>query len=477
VTRSNGPDRTRRWGEEGDRNLGEASSEEAEKTPHGHDGTLASLRLPNYRLLWLGQTCHAAALWMEQVARPWLVLLLTDDDPVHVGGVIAVQMLPQLLFGLWAGVVADWFDRRGILVWTKGLALLVNAAFAFLLVTGAIALWHVYVFAFARGTLMAFDQPARQSLIATLVPVALLTNAVALMSSTQNVMRIFGVTVAGALISAIGVSGAWVAITVVLLGALVATVRIDLPPAEPTPDRGGLRGMSRDLVAGARFAAHRPEIRGVLLLSAIFFAFGMAYMQVFLPLFARFEFGIGALGLSILSATAAVGALLGALVIANRRPVRLGAILPVVCAVLGLSLIGFAAAWSLPRPFDLAVALPLIMAVGLAQTTYFSLAMSTLLSATPEEMRGRVISLLSLDRATMALGASVAGFGAAVLGTQAAQGLFGLVCVAAGLLVVAFAPGFRAYRIRAGTSAGREGKAAPTRIPGNLSGGPPSRRR
>ncbi len=408
---------------------------------------LASLRLRGYRLLWLGQTCHAAALWMEHVARPWLVLLLTQDDPLHVGGVIAVQMLPQLFFGPWAGVAVDWFDRRGILVGAKRLALLVNVVFAFLLLSGLITLWHVYLFAFLRGALMAFDQPARQSLIATLVPAQLLTNAVALMSSTQNVMRILGVSVGGALIALVGVPGAWVVIVIVLVGAVVATQRIDPLPETAAGNQGGLRGMGRDLLAGVRFAARRPEIRGILLLSLVFFTFGMAYMQVFLPLFARFHFGIGAPGLSVLSATAAGGALLGALMVASRRPKRLGAILPLVCVGLGAALILFAAAWFLPRPWDLAVGLPLMIVVGIMQTGYFSLSMSALLAASPDDMRGRVISLLSLDRATSALGASAAGFMVVLVGTQWAQAIYGLACVGAGLMVLLLAPGLRSFRV------------------------------
>ncbi|MFW6369215.1 MAG: MFS transporter [Myxococcota bacterium] len=435
------------------RELGDAPAVAADPLPldeeQGREGIFASLRLRDYRLLWLGQSCHAAALWMEHIARPWLVLLLTADDPVHLGGVLATQMLPQLLVGPWAGVVADWFDRRSIIVKTKRVALALNLVFAVLLLGGMVDLRAVYAFAFLRGAVMAFDQPARQSLIAALVPRELLTNAVALMSSTQNVMRILGVTLGGTAIALIGVPGAWVVITVLMVGAVITTTRIQ-PLTETAPgNQGGLRGMSRDLLAGARFAAARPEIRGVLVLSLVFFSFGMAYMQVFMPLFARFELNIGAPGLSLLSGSAAVGALSGALVVAGRRPRRLGAILPLVCAWLGLSLTCFALSWSAPRPYALVLAIFSIMMVGLAQTSYFSLSMSALLAASPVEMRGRVISLLSLDRAVSALGTSAAGFAAAALGTQAAQILYGVICIVAGLLVLGMAPGFRAFTIAA----------------------------
>src|SRR5690606_29275016 len=117
--------------------------------------------------------------------------------------------------------------------------------------------------------------------------------------------------------------------------------------------------------------------------------------------------------------------------------VRLGRILPTVCAGMGVMLILFASAWWLPRPYDIMVALPLLVVVGLMQTTYFSLTNSTLLTATPEHMRGRVISLLSLDRAMVSGGASLAGFLASVLGVQLAQVGYAAVCVVAGLAVLA----------------------------------------
>ena len=119
------------------------------------DGIFASLRIRNFRYLWLGQISHAGALWMEQIARPFLILDITDGSEVHLGAVIAVRTLPQLLFGVWAGVISDWFDRRRILLLDKSGVLAINIAFAAVIVAGLLELWHVYVYAFLRGTMMA----------------------------------------------------------------------------------------------------------------------------------------------------------------------------------------------------------------------------------------------------------------------------------------------------------------------------------
>ena len=93
-------------------------------------GTFSSLRYRNLRLLWIGQTGHAAALWMEQIARPWLVLEITNNNAAHVGGVVAMRVLPQLLFGIWAGVITDRLDRKQLLFATKIGVFILNIVFA-----------------------------------------------------------------------------------------------------------------------------------------------------------------------------------------------------------------------------------------------------------------------------------------------------------------------------------------------------------
>ena len=155
-------------------------------------GAFAALAYRDYLLLWLGQATHALALWMENIARPLLVLEMSDNDAAQLGAVIAVRTVPTLVLGLWAGVVADWFDRQKVLLITKVASFLTSAAFALLLVSGHMELWHIYVLVFLRGSVQAFDQPARSSLIPSIVPARMVTSAMALLSSTQNLMRIFG---------------------------------------------------------------------------------------------------------------------------------------------------------------------------------------------------------------------------------------------------------------------------------------------
>ena len=417
---------------------------------------LTPLRYRNYFLLWSGQGMHAFALWGEQIARPFLIFAMVSDiqqAALHIGGVIAFRTLPQLFFGVFAGVISDWFDRRMILVVTKAAVLILSGVFAAALVLDVAELWHVYVFSFVRGSFMAFDQPARQSMITTIVPTSQMTRAIALMSGTQNFMRIAGSSAAGFSLAFFGVAGTFVAVALIYAPALVATYLIHDAPQE-RPDETGARAMGRGLVEGARFAWSSKPIRGVLLMSLVYFTFGMSYIQVFAPIFAKEILGVGSQGLGVMVSFTGAGALGGALLVAYRQPVRVGLLLPLTVMVFGGILIAFSLSTFLPTSVPSAVRLgvPFLLMgfTGILQTVYFSMSNAALLAAAPSLMRGRVISLLSLDRAMVTLGASLAGFLTAFQGVQFAQIEFGLVCVVGSIAVLAFVPALRRAQMHGG---------------------------
>ena len=407
--------------------------------------TFASLTIPNFRYLWLGQLGHAAGTWMELAARPFLIFELTDSASIHLGAVLVVRTVPQFLFGIWAGVLADHFDRRTILLLDKSAALALNVIFAAVLLAGQIELWHIYVYAFARGTVLSFDQPAREGLIPTVVPRHLVTNAVALMSATQNTMRIFGAALGGGLYALFGAEGAFSLIAIVYVLPVVATYRLSVPKQVRT--RAATAGnFTSSLVEGLRFAWSNAAIRGVLILSAIYFMFGMAYMQVFSPLFAEQVLDVGSAGFAGMTALAGLAALVATLFIAQRQPDRLGMLLLLLAVLFGGLLVLFSVTSYLPRPAGIILPFLLIALVGAVQTSYMSLSRAILLHSSPEELRSRVIGLLTLDRAFMMAGAAGGGFLSHLVGVQLAQIVFGLVCMIGGAVVYMSAREFRRAR-------------------------------
>lgn len=396
---------------------------------------LRVLGLPSFRWLWAAQICHGAALWLEVVARPLLVLDLTGSA-VHLGGVLAAALMPQLVFGLIGGAVADWADRRRVLIVDRIALATLYGGFAALIASGRLELWHVYAYSVLRGTAMAFDQPARQALIPTIVGRLAIMPAFAMMSATSNAVRVVFAGAGGVLFGVYGAAGAYAVMAFTSFAAFLCTLRIDVPAHKP-PGAMRVRAMARGLVEGARFAARTPEVWQTIFMMMVFFAFGMTYMQVFLPLFARNVLEIGSAGFGALTALTGAGAVGAATLIALRPPRRPRRWLPLVIACFGAAMAAFTAATHLEGPLRLWLSLACVAMAGAAQSSVFSLARPVILAATPENMRGRIVSVQSFDRVFLVLGSTAAGWLASETGVQNAQLVFATVCIVAGLLLFA----------------------------------------
>lgn len=404
-------------------------------------GTFASMKYRDFVLLWLGQITHAAALWLEQTARPLLILALTDSA-IHLGMVLLVRTIPAVILGVFAGVLADNFNRRTILVTTKVVVWGLSIVFAALVVTGAIEVWHIYVFSFLRGSTMAFDQPARRAMIPTIVPSHLVVNAMALSTGSMTAMRIIGAAGAGGLMYFFGLAAPFVVIVFVYAFAVMFTWM--LRPKDH--ERSGYQGAGRmvgDLVEGFRFAAKEPTIRGVLIIGLGYFLFGMAFMQVFAPLFATQVLGIGNGGFSVMVSIMGVGGLIGALILATTSPSKnRGPLMLLFLGIFGVLLMTFSGVTYLGTGAVVA-AFTVILFLGAGQSLFFPLMNAVLVEAAPENMRGRIMGLLSLDRAMTAFGGALAGFIAGTIGAQISQLIFGAGCLITAVLMYTLYPAVR----------------------------------
>lgn len=401
--------------------------------------TFQALRYRNYRYLWFGQIAHAFSLWMEQIARPILVLELTGSA-FHLGLILAARTAPQLLVGVWAGVIADWYDRRRILLVSKSGAALVNFLLAALVLSGRVELWHVYATTMLKGIFMALDQPARQSLIPSVVPPDQITNAVALNSATMNTMRIVGAAAAGLMLAFVGIGWTFMAVAVIFSSGVYFTTLLSVFHDSRVREKS-LRGAISSFKEGVAFAWSTPAIKWIIVLAMVFFAFGMSYMQVFAPLFATQILGIGDQGFGFLMSTTGIGALIGALTLATVNPNhRRGIAIMGVMTLFGIMLILFSlSTYGSPLILSFLV----IALIGMFQTPFHALSNSVLLDASPEDMRGRVIALLSLDRVLIMGGGTLAGILATAIGPQSAQIIFGGLIVCCTLLIAVLVPGLR----------------------------------
>ena len=196
-----------------------ASSRRAAARPVGGRvrSTFAALRIRNYRLFATGSLVSNVGTWMQRVAQDWLVLALTGSAGA-LGLTTGLQFLPIVLFSPFAGVIADRYAKRQVLVVTQ-LAMGATAALlGVLAITGLVQPWHIYVLAFVFGSAAAFDMPARQAFVNEMVTRDDLPNAIGLNSASFNLARMIGPAAAGVLIAWMG-SGVGATGWVILLNA------------------------------------------------------------------------------------------------------------------------------------------------------------------------------------------------------------------------------------------------------------------
>ncbi len=401
--------------------------------------TFASLAYRDFTWLWIGQITHSFALWVDQVAKPLLILSLTDS-PIHLGLVLTARTIPAVGFGFLAGVVADNFNRRLVLLVTKIVVFVITVLFTILVIMGWMELWHMYAYNILRGATMAFDQPARRALIPSIVPTNLVTNAMALSTGSMTATRIAGAAGAGLLISSVGFGGAYAVMSFMYIGAIFSTWMLR-PLEHHRSGYQGIRSMGTDLIDGLKYAWRSPDIRGVLIISLGWFTFGMAFMQVFAPLFAVQILDIGYKGFGYMISVSAIGGLAGALVLAAVNPSKgRGLMMLGLLALFGILLITFSASTYL---LSVPLAFAIMLFLGAGQSAFMPLINAILVEKAEENMRGRVLGALSLDRAMTTFGGALAGFCAAALGAQVSQIVFGLGLIITAAAMFVFYPALR----------------------------------
>jgi MFS family permease len=383
-------------------------------------GTFRSLAGHNYRLWAGGAFVSNVGTWMQRTAQDWIVLTdLTPHSATSVGIVMALQFGPALLLLPFTGFVADHYDRRRILLATQSTMGLLALALGVLTVTGAVELWHVYVFAFLLGSVTAFDAPARQTFVSELVSDAFLSNAVALNSTSFNAARMIGPAVAGLLIA--GVGSGWVfLINAASFAGVIAALACLRVGELHRPHRAARR--SGAFLEGLRYVRERPDLVTVFVMLFLVQTFGFNF-PVFVSTMAVTAFHAGSSAFGFLTSMLAVGSVSGALFAARREKPRLSLLL----AGAGMFGLGLAVAAVMPTYALFAVVL---VAIGASAQTFNTTANTSVQLWTEPAMRGRVMAIyLAIAQGCTPLGAPLVGWVADrygprwSLGVGAASGL------------------------------------------------------
>ncbi len=348
--------------------------------------TFQALSIRNFRLYSMGGLISNTGTWMQRVAQDWLVLELTHSGTA-LGITTGLQFLPFLLVTPFAGLIADRYPKRRLLMATQ-LSLAVSAGLLGLLaVTGTATVWYVYALALLFGVGTAFDAPARQSFVVEMVGRDNLPNAVGLNSASFNLGRIVGPGLAGLLIAALG-SGVTATGWVILLNAVSYLAVIGSLRAmhgselSPSPLAVRAKGALRD---GVRYVLARPDLIFVFIVAFFAGTFGLNF-QMTTALIATGTFHKGAGEYGLLGSVMAIGSLTGALLAARRGyPRRL-----VLVLAAGSFAVAEIVAGLMPTYWLFALWLPV---VGVCALTMLNSLQTVVQLSVDADIRGRVMAL------------------------------------------------------------------------------------
>ncbi|OGG74595.1 hypothetical protein A3A37_00840, partial [Candidatus Kaiserbacteria bacterium RIFCSPLOWO2_01_FULL_52_36] len=351
-------------------------------------------------------------------ALGWLVLQLSGSGS-QLGIVLALQFLPQLLFGPWGGVIVDRFNKRSLIAWTQGILGVFAIGISILIFTDTIQMWMVYIIALAHGAIRVFDDPARQTFVSEMVDEAHLKNAVSLNATENNLARVAGPSIAGVLIASIGIAFcflingiSYIAVVAMLFMMRKEELRTELP----------VEKKSGQLTEGFRYVMATPVIRNTLLMMAFIGTFAYEF-QVSLPILAKSTFNGDAASYAALMTAMGVGAGLGGLYAAGRHKIAPHHLV-IFAMLFGISIVATA---FMPT---LQLAIFGMFFVGAFSVNLLSLGQTMVQLESVYEMRGRVMGLWSAAMVgSTSIGGPIIGFIGEHAGGRWGLALGGLVTI------------------------------------------------
>ena len=347
-------------------------------------GAFAALSSRSYRIYIGGQSLANTGTWMQSIAQDWLTFSLTHSSTA-VGVTMALQFLPMLLFGLYAGALADRVPKRRILLITQTLNGITTAALALITISGAVRPDYVYAFALISGLVFAFDSPARQAFVTEVVPESRLRAAISLNAAVFQATRLIGPAIASVLIATAGTGWVFAVNAACYLGPTVGLLMLrpaDLHPVPVTPKAQG------SVAATARYLRRRPDVLWTIFLVGILGTFGLNF-PIVLTAMAKSSFGGSASTYGLFNIVLGLGSAAGAVLAgAGTRP-RTRAI------VTTAAMFGVLQAVAALAP-DLALFLVLLVAMGFVNLICQAMANASVQLAVDPEIRGRVMGLYML---------------------------------------------------------------------------------
>jgi MFS family permease len=391
--------------------------------PNPQGSFLGAFRYRDFSLLWSGLLIGNIGTWIQFTALGYYVAKLAPNAGLgsfYIGLLGASRMVPVLIASPFAGVVADRYPRRRILLSTNIMTAVLAVLLSLALFTDTASLPVILIISAFQAATQSFDAPARQSWVPMMVPRELIGNAIGLNSFAFNAPSVIGPPLAGLLIAASGVAPCMV-LNAIVKFAVVAAI-IFMKPSDPSSKARTSFGAA--IVEGIRFIYGHSVLRWIYLM-LIVTALSVRSYSFLLPAYAVHVLHTDARGLGGLMAATGIGAVAGALLIAafNVRKRAMIWLVSGLMASLGVAALGVTD--------SLTFAAIALTCVGLGTQAYVGSSNVLVQTLSPDDMRGRVISVYSMILLGLVPG------GALVIGTIARFTDLRLVFIGAGLLCAA----------------------------------------
>ena len=392
-------------------------------------GVLSAFGYRDFRILWPGALLSNIGTWVHMTALLWFVKELTNSDG-WVGFANFANFIPVLLFVLLSGSLADRLNRKKIIIVTLVAMMLGAFALGICMSLGWASLGVIMVITTFMGVAFVFNFPAWRAIVTDLVPRDEILNAVSLDAAQFNIARFIGPALGALILSVWGVAGAFYINGFSFLAVIISLLMLKTrTPGRPVPE-GGTR---RHIMEVVRYSWRNRWARNLLLALAVTAFFGLPFM-VLLPAISRDVLGRGAAGFGMLLMATGLGAVAGApLVTYLNRRIPENEIVKFSALAAGVLLVLF----SLSRTFWLS----LLISVGLGVSyLMMSATINTVLqSRVSRDMRGRIMSIYILVfQGVFPIGGLMMGLIADARSAPFAMFVGGVVCLALGLVLVAF---------------------------------------
>ncbi len=384
----------------------------------------SALLIRDFRLLWTAGVINALAIQIRNVSTLYQVYQLSGSA-FKLGLTGFLETLPFIIFGLFAGAVADAFDRKKMLMATVSLQVLPSLVLGLLTLAGTVQVWHIYTLGLLGAFVEVFNWPARSAFIPRLVPRPVLLNAMTFSTMILQTSFLIGPAIGGFLIDRSGLAATYFFSSVLLVPSLMSLLAIR---ASGKIEGERRRVNLRSIVEGIEFIWIQRIILSLFLLD-----FGVTlvgFYRPILPIFAADVFKAGASGLGILYAAPSLGSLLGSMALLTAGNVKRKGVLVIIAALVfaaGLTLLGISQ-W-----FWMAAGA--VMLLGFTDSLSVAIRRTVVQLLAPDGMLGRAASLITVfAQTTNGLGALLAGIAAQHFGAPQALLIGSCLCF---LMIVA----------------------------------------